>query len=99
MIDCLSIGPTYLEINIGSVYISASIFLHISLTLVDLIFDNLTTPSPSIHEFGLPIQAIKLYKLLWYVSSEFIISCGVGGHDFFGLDWILFDIEHAIFFN
>ena len=36
---------------------------------------------------------------MWHVSSELIKSCVVGGHDFFELDWILFDIEHAIFFN
>ena len=74
-------------------------FWYISLTLVDLLFDNLTTPSPSIHEFELTIQAIKLYKLLWHASSEFIISCGVAGHGFFGLDWISVDTEHAKFFN
>ena len=78
---------------------SASMFWHISLTLVDLPFDNLTTPSPSIYEFGLTIQAKKLHKLLWHATSEFIIFCGVGGHGFFGLDWISFDIEHAILFN
>ena len=43
---------------------SVSLFWHIALTLVDLLFDNVTTPSPSIHEFGLTIEAIKLYKLL-----------------------------------
>ena len=39
---------------------SASMFWHIFLTLVDLPFDNFATPSPSILEFGLTIQAIKL---------------------------------------
>ena len=73
-------------------------FWHILWTLVDLLFDDLTTPSPFIHEFGLDIQAIKLYKILWHASCK-VISCGVGGHDFFGLNWISFDIEHAIFFN
>ena len=63
----------------------SSTFWHISLTLLDLPFDNRTTPSPSIHQFGLTIQAIKLYKLQWHASSEFIISCGVGGHGFYGL--------------
>ena len=31
---------------------------------------------------------MKLYKFPWHESSEFIISCGVGGHGFLGLDWI-----------
>ena len=39
---------------------SASMFWHIFLTLVDLPFDNFATLSPSILEFGLTIQAIKL---------------------------------------
>ena len=65
---------------------SASMFWHILSTLVDFVFDNPPETPPSIHDFGLAIQDIKLYKLLWHVSSEFIISCGVGGHGFFGLD-------------
>ena len=74
-------------------------FWHISLNMIDFVFDNLTALSLTIHKFGLTIQAIKLYKLLSYASSEFIISYGAGGHGFFRLDWISFDIEHAYSLN
>ena len=67
--------------------------------MVDFVFDNLTTTSPTIHELAPAVQAIKLHKPLWHVSSEFIISCEARGHGFFRLDWISYDIEHAIFFK
>ena len=78
---------------------STPMFWHISLNMIDFVFDNLTAPSLTIHKFGPTIQAIKLYKLLSHASSEFIISYVAWGHGFFGLDWILFDIEHALFFK
>ena len=78
---------------------SYSMFWHILLTLVDLLFDNLTIPPPFIHEFGHIIQSVKLFKLLWHASSEFIISCRARDHSFLGLVWISFDVAHVLLFD
>ena len=48
-------------------------FCHISLTL-DLLFDNLTIPLPSMHEFGLTIQAIKSQKFLWHWNLKYLVE-------------------------